>query len=108
MKKLLSTLLILFSSVSFAQSQNKETKIDLPVSCYDKDFVLKELSEKFGEKVLFAGIDDMREVKNLSSFLSLNKETETYTFGYYLPLRNMICIISGGTGSFTPDAMKDK
>ena len=108
MKKLLPTLLILFSTLSFAQSQNKETKIDLPVSCYDRDVVLKELGEKFGEKVLFAGIDDTRDVDNLSSFLALNKETETYTFGYYLPKNNMICIISAGNGNFTPNAMKDK
>jgi glutathione synthase/RimK-type ligase-like ATP-grasp enzyme len=108
MKKLLPTLLILFSSLSFAQSQNKETKIDLPVSCFDKNVVLKELSGTYGEKILFAGIDDMREVPNLSSFLALNKETETYTFGYYLPKNNMICIISAGNGNFTPNAMKDK
>ena len=108
MKKLLPTLLILFSTLSFAQSQNKETKIDLPVSCYDRDIVLKELSERFGEKVLFAGIDDTRDVDNLSSFLALNKKTETYTFGYYLPKNNMICIISAGNGNFTPNAMKDK
>lgn len=106
MKNLFCAVMLTFSTL--VSAQNKETKIDLPVSCYDRDLVLKELRERFEEKVLFAGIDDTRDVPNLSSFLALNKETETYTFGYYLPKNNMICIISSGNGNFTPDAMKDK
>lgn len=106
MKNLFCAVMLTFSTL--VSAQNKDTKIDLPVFCYNKDVVLKELNEKFEEKVLFAGIDDTRDIENLSSFLSLNQETETYTFGYYLPKNKMICIISSGNGNFLPGTLKDK
>jgi hypothetical protein len=100
---LLASFTIAVSASAFAQtSKQSERKIDvdLPISCYDKDLVLESLSKNYGEVVYFAGIDDLHEIENMSSFLALNRETMTYSFGFFLLKRGLICMVSAGEGMF--------
>jgi hypothetical protein len=99
MKKYIPTLALLLCSSAFSQSQNKEISVDLPIKCYPKETVMGELEKNFKEKIVFAGIEEQLNIPNVSSFLTLNQETETYTFGFYIPNRNIMCIVSSGMGA---------
>ena len=88
---------------AFAQSPKESEKkldVDLPITCYDKDLVLESLRRKYSEVIYFAGIDDLHEIENMSSFLALNQETRTYSFGFLLPKKGLICMVSAGEGMF--------
>ena len=88
---------------AFAQTSKqteRKVDVDLPISCFDKDLVLESLRKKYGEVVYFAGIDDLHEIENMSSFLALNRETNTYSFGFFLPKKGLICMVSAGEGMF--------
>lgn len=102
-KPALVALLASFTVAAAAQSSKqteRKVDVDLPVSCFDKDLVLESLSRKYGEVVYFAGIDDLHEIENMSSFLALNRETNTYSFGFFLLKKGLICMVSAGEGMF--------
>ena len=97
MKKMAAALLLFSCGVAFAQ--DKPVKVDLPIECYKKEVVLKELTEKFDETIIFAGIEETQEIKGISSFLFWNSKTDTYTFIFHLTKGDMVCIVSAGSGN---------
>lgn len=98
MKKILILMSLVFSAACFAQS--KPVEIKLPIKCYAKDVVLQGLEKDFKEKIIFAGIDDFHKMDDLSTFITWNSDTETFTVGLYSVKEEMICIVSGGFGNF--------
>lgn len=96
MKKIAASLLLFSCSAAFAQ--DKPVKTDLPIECYKKEVVVKELTEKFKETIIFAGVEETQEIRGISSFLFWNSETETYTFIFHLSRGDMVCIVSAGSG----------
>lgn len=102
MKKFIAALLLL-SAAMCVSAQQKENTINLKVKCYERDRVIDILNKEFKEKVLFVGIDQEHGVQGVSSFLTHNAETETFTMGFHLTNTNLICIISSGSGSQVKD-----
>ena len=102
MKKYIAATLLL-SAAMCVSAQDKQTIVNLKVKCYDRDRVIEVLTKEYKEKVLFVGIDQEHGVEGVSSFLSHNAETETFTVGFHLTQSNRICIISAGSGSIVKD-----
>lgn len=96
---LLASFTVTVSAQTPKQSE-KKLDVDLPITCYDKDLVLESLRKKYSEVIYFAGIDDLHGIENMPSFLSQNKETRTYSFGFLLPKKGLICMVSAGEGMF--------
>lgn len=102
MKKFIAATLLL-SAAMCVSAQQKENTINLKVKCYERDRVIELLQKEFKEKVLFVGIDQEHGVQGVSSFLTHNVATETFTMGFHLTNSNLICIISSGSGSQVKD-----
>ena len=104
MKHLLCAALLTFSTLVSAQSEDR--KVNMTVNCFDRDRVMKVLTEELKEKVVFAGMDTLHAKEGILSFISYNKENEGYTIGLLLTKTNLVCIIGAGTGSFTDSLNK--
>ena len=100
MKYIIPALLLsCLASAAFAQTQPKETRINIPVSCYDSNEAIKGLTQQYKEILIFVGVDDVNVTGEVRSFLTFNSETNTYTFGIHLQSSKMVCILSSGEGS---------
>lgn len=92
MWKSLSTIAI---CTSLATSSFAQKKVNLEVTCLKPEDAIKVI-EKYKENYIFAGIDNMHGVKNMTSVLFLNKETGTYTFIFNANEQGVVCVVSSG------------
>lgn len=90
------SLSIFVTCMSLSLSSLAQKKVNLELSCFAPEEVTK-IIEKFKEEYVFAGMDDIHGVKNLTTVLFLNKETKTYSIVFHANDQGLVCILSSGT-----------
>ena len=99
MKKMLSAIALCIGLASTpVQSQ---TKVNLPVTCYQPEAVITVL-EKYREKLVFVGLDNQHNIENLNLSVFFNKETKTYSVVMIASDKKLVCVVSSGAGTETP------
>lgn len=73
-----------------------QKKVKLEVNCFPPEDVTKVI-EQYKEEYIFAGIDNIHGVNNLTSVLFFNRETKSYSFVFHANDQGLVCVISSGT-----------
>lgn len=82
--------------MSLAPSSFAQKKVSLDVNCYKPEEVIKVIDEH-KEEYVFAGIENMHKVKNMTMVLFLNKATGTYSLVFHANDQGVVCAVSSGT-----------
>ena len=77
---------------------NAEEQLDLPMTCYPIQPFLERFKEHYGEELVFMSESANPMGEQLFHQMWINPATQTWTFMVSNKPREMICIISSGTG----------
>lgn len=61
-----------------------------------------EVVKKYKEVPIFTAVDEQQEVENLTVWVFINKETQTFTVAFISNDQNKFCSIASGNEIFLP------
>lgn len=102
MKKLFMSLILTGCAFSVSSQDNSEKpkvkKVELPMLCMSAANA-EAFVKQHKESAVFAGLDKLHSVENLTLNIFRNENTKSFTVVFLALDKDMVCILSAGEGS---------